>query len=234
MKIFRISRGSGGSQTVSLATRFPLCATSHGTNIALKAFMIAPAVFILSGWSASAQSTTYKYTGNPFNTINTGGGLSGYYTTTDYISGTITLSSPLSAYAGGWVDVSSSVTAISFTDGVSNDSLSVCAGGLPPTSCYVQFYTGGGRIFGWTFQIEPNSNSVIGSYNFGGTRPTDYAAVGTTCCSEQAETIGNPGVWTQPCPVNGPCILAPSDGASPKSQFVALSGTGTAGDTLAV
>ncbi len=36
------------------------------------------------------------------------------------------------------------------------------------------------------------------------------------------------------CPVGSPCIIAPSDGASPQSQFVAISGTGTPGDNLDV
>jgi probable HAF family extracellular repeat protein len=37
-----------------------------------------------------------------------------------------------------------------------------------------------------------------------------------------------------PCQSGAPCIVSPSDGASPQSQFVALAGTGTAGDTLDV
>jgi len=36
------------------------------------------------------------------------------------------------------------------------------------------------------------------------------------------------------CSTNGPCITSPSDGVSPQSQFVSLSGTGTAGATLNV
>jgi hypothetical protein len=51
--------------------------------------------------------------------------------------------------------------------------------------------------------------------------------------SDAAFTIEFPQM-TPGCQVNSPCIVTPSDGASPKSQFVALSGTGTAGHKLNV
>jgi YVTN family beta-propeller protein len=58
---------------------------------------------------------------------------------------------------------------------------------------------------------------------------TDTIVVGTTPIAF--------GIFIQPgpsCLVAHPCIVKPSDGASPLSQFVALSGTGSPGDVLDV
>jgi hypothetical protein len=65
---FRMSRGGGGSQTVSMmVASFTRCAPCATRQAALRGLVLAPAIFALYGWSAAAQTTTtYTYTGNPF------------------------------------------------------------------------------------------------------------------------------------------------------------------------
>lgn len=85
----------------------------------------------------------------------------------------------------------------------------------------------------WT---NPNSSLTSWFYGYGccgaptGWYELNYSGVGLDLGAEHAfQLLGGCGPSG-----SGPCILTPPDGSTPKSQFVALTGSGTPNDTLDV
>jgi len=101
-----------------------------------------------------------------------------------------------------------------------------------------------GQELGSTLLVNDDGPMVGGSYEqlFTGT----FASPTLEIFSNPQQLMATPADYGSPlynegflltattCSGNAPCINSPSDGASPQSQFVALSGTGTPGDSLNV
>ncbi|HEY1471916.1 MAG TPA: hypothetical protein VGF61_22950 [Candidatus Acidoferrum sp.] len=147
-----------------------------------KAARLALAVGLLTAASVQAVPTTYSYTGRPFTSV------SGPYTTSDFVSGTVTFASPL---GDNFPFGSVSPTAFSFSDGtqtITNAGASVLAS---------SFGTGpAGQITRWTFVIQTQ---------FGGGITTSNPPLGVS--GDQGRNLfgggnasnnGTPGSWTSP------------------------------------
>ncbi len=100
-------------------------------------------------------------------------------------------------------------------------SQSVTAGGIASgvTSSDTMTYLGATFSYAMSFSTEDLSfaGSVVGCSG--------------ACTASEFSTIR---LTLIPCQGIGPCITSPANNASPQSQFAAISGTGTAGDTLNV
>ena len=166
-------------------------------------------LFVLASASlAHASSITYNYTGNPFTSVN------GVYTTSDSVSGSFTLSSPLGVNLsfgdnpGGCGNcagnVSSLVTGYSFSDGVNTwDPTNTATSGLYTG----EFYIGTnavGNITSWSVVLR----GISGPFQF----DPDYAEIATCgfpgCSEDQAQflptantsasaSVMNPGTWSE-------------------------------------
>jgi hypothetical protein len=141
--------------------------------------------------SVQAVPTTYQYTGNPFTSVN------GPYTTSDFVSGMLSLASPLAANMPF-----TAVTPIhfSFSDGVQTIT------DLTATSILFLFATGPtGQITRWTVSaIMPNGG--INTFNF--TDPS--AEVGDFAFTETppgaASIRDTPGTWVLSAPDVGSSV----------------------------
>ena len=125
---------------------------------------------------------------------------------------------------------------ITFPQSVSVSSVTVMGGGdynSGGQSAVLRLLDQNRNVLGSLSTSGLNSQTCMNTYTL-----TVTNASGTTFFIDEFDysTDERPRlrIAVQTCPVNGPCITAPSDGASPQSEFVALSGTGTPGDSLAV
>jgi hypothetical protein len=120
---------------------------------AIRCSLMFTAVAALSlAYPASVQAvpTTYQYTGNPF-TIATGP-----YTTSDFVSGMVTLAGPLPPNFLGFV----TPTAFTFSDGVQTIT------NLTSILVFFAFGTGPtGRIYYWEAEVVTADNSSISTWD---------------------------------------------------------------------
>jgi len=205
---------------------------------------VSISLIAFSGLLASAQ-VTYTYKGEPF-TIFTGTYSCQNGIGECAVSGTLTLAAPLPANLDLSPDgppYSFTPSSYSFTDGVNvlnqNNTSPSCGYACSQPAFNVYATDANSLPTVWNFQIQTGGfcpritiapasppNGYDNAYTYDGSCGlTGYAATAP----------GVAGTWTiSSCPVSAPCIMTPSSGASPQSQFVALSGTGTAGDKLDV
>jgi hypothetical protein len=148
-----------------------------------KILLALTAVAMLSvGYPASVQAvpTTYQYTGNPFTTVTAP------YTTSDFVSGMLTLAGPLAPNLP-LTDVTP--TAFTFSDGVQTMTNLNAAGFL------FQFATdGSGDITQWIIRViglsgaEIQTNEPIGGFAFDEGTTELGAGMGANA--------GTPGTWS--------------------------------------
>jgi len=141
---------------------------------------VALAVGFLTAASVQAVPTTYQYTGNPFTRVNPP------YTTSDFVTGTITLATPLGPNFNGDV----SPIAYSFSDGVQTIT-------TLPFPALFQFATGPtGNITQWLVAIRRTPGSFIDTRSdpepFSGV--FDVGLFGGAVGSNN----GPPGAWSVP------------------------------------
>lgn len=171
---------------------------------------------------------TYTYTANNFNYFICGSsGCGNGLSSANHITASFTLGGALPPGLA-LSDISGQALNWSMNDG--NRTLGSSTGN---TLYWLSVATdNSGRIVSWFMNgMTPDALYQIQTFNAiynGSLLRQDYS---TQFEHGTAYTNNNPGTWSGGCQV---CITSPSDGASPRSQFVALSGTGTAGDTLSV
>jgi hypothetical protein len=86
-----------------------------------------------------------------------------------------------------------------------------------------------------SFADFPNGFTLVGSSGTVVSSSDGYLFLGVNDFDNTWDNVGSyAAVITDSCPASGPCIKYPSDGATPQSQFIALSGTGTAVHALNV
>ena len=144
-----------------------------------KSAVLALAVGFLTAASVQAVPITYQYTGNPFtNTVEP-------YTTSDFVTGTLTLAGPLAANTPF-----SDVAPISFrfSDGVQRIS---DMNALPVLTAF-QVATGPtGAIVGWSINVHGHRGAIIThNYDRGTTDSAGRWGVGV------GFNVRRPGVWT--------------------------------------
>jgi hypothetical protein len=121
-------------------------------------YLGAAALLMFAAWSITSANAavTYTYTGNPFTTLVTDGPTSPpqLYTTTDFVSGSFVLPSPLAANLNdGFV----SPTSFHFSDGVQTISDS----NVFPLSRVFEFSTdASGKIVAWTVNLGSITPSI--------------------------------------------------------------------------
>lgn len=124
-----------------------------------------------------ASSVTYTYTGNDFETVIAP------YTTSDFVSGSFTLTSPL---ADNMAESAITPASYSFTDGVQTFSSAA-----PPAE--VTFDVGtdaSGNIDTWVIELNsgPPSDDVVATSS----NSSDFGELGLFALGEN---IGDPGTW---------------------------------------
>jgi hypothetical protein len=149
--------------------------SSSGISIAIGS-VIALAVMVLG--VANAHATTYVYTGNSFTSATLP------YTTSDKVTGNITLSVPLNAGMPE-TDETANVTAFSFTDGV--QTITNLTVGVSLYSADFQTNLMGG-ISSWDIQINLGNNEIL-------TQAAEDLGYINFSYSGEGSNSGNPGSW---------------------------------------
>jgi hypothetical protein len=123
-----------------------------------KSAALALAVVVLSVTAVQALPTTYVYTGNPFTFV------SGPYTTSDFVSGMVTLAGPL---APDTISFNVTPLAFSFSDGVQTITNQNASGSL-----FIFTTDGAGMIIQWIAELQliptPLQNLIGTAGNPGG------------------------------------------------------------------
>jgi|SRR6185437_15835460 len=133
--------------------------------------------------------TIYSYAGNDFTTIIRGTA----FTTSDFISGSFTVASPLAGNLPIQA-LTSSVLSFSFSDGISTIDSTQTLWSVPLFDVATD---AGGNITGWDIDLmnskDGNFLSEILTRNFGGAGDLG----GTASAVDLAENRSAPGTWTQ-------------------------------------
>ena len=144
-----------------------------------KILLALTAVVALSvAYAASVQAATYQYTGNPFTTANAP------YTTSDFVSGMLTLASP---FAPNMPLTFVTPTAFTFSDGVQTLT-NLTSGGV-----LFQFATGPtGAITQWNIGIKVTGGGI------GTTDATGFTTrdTGATSATSFGSNNSSPGTWS--------------------------------------
>lgn len=136
--------------------------------------------------SANAAQVIYGYTGNNFTSVFASG-----YTTSDKITGTITLSSALPDSLTILTDETALVTSYSFSDGVTAFTNPCCDTG---NQTIFEFMTdASGNITNWIVTLETNDNHTGDLTTEGGVSAFDQSLVGGVL---GGDNTGSPGVWS--------------------------------------
>ena len=174
--------------------------------------LLVVSICLLSGQAASAN-TVYTYTGNPYTDVLDGPSIPGSYSTTMFISGTVTLSGALGSNLSYYNISSGDIAAYSFDDGrgdvLTQDNSTINMGAI-----YTDSH---GTITQWSLRIGttlgPNKGDM--SYSIESNNIPYYSnnidKAGITLCVESgsgsycpaatyefAENFGSPGTWTSP------------------------------------
>ena len=152
-------------------------------NTAPKFLFVLTAVAAFSivySTSVQAVPTTYQYTGNPFTFVE------GAYTTSDFVSGMVTLAGPL---APNIPLTSVSPIAFTFSDGVQTFT------NLTPSVDFsFAFATGPtGAITLWNVAVETSAQSNLLTIRDGFEEPNDS---GQISFNDRGFNISAPGQWT--------------------------------------
>jgi hypothetical protein len=152
-------------------------------KLAAAAVIAQAALFAVS--PASAQ-VVYKYTGNNFTNVFAPG-----YTTSDKITGTLTLSSALPDSLSILTNEAGLVTSYSFSDGVNSFVSPCCDTG---NQTVFDFTTdSSGNITGWTVTLETDDNLTGDMTTQSGVSAFDQSLTGGVL---GGSNDGSPGVWT--------------------------------------
>lgn len=147
------------------------------------AALFAQAALIATS-SANAQAV-YTYTGNDFQSVLAPG-----YSTSDKITGTLTLSSALPDSLTTLTDETALVTSYSFSDGVTTFDSGCCESG---SQTIFQFMTDAtGAITGWVVTLETNDDHTGDLTTEGGATSFDQSLVDGV---KGGRNDGEPGVW---------------------------------------
>lgn len=142
-------------------------------------------VAALTASAASAQ-TVYNYTGNNFTSVFAPG-----YTTSDKITGTLTLSGPLPDSLSILTNETALVTSYSFTDGVNSFGPGCCDSG---NQTIFEFMTdASGNITNWIVTLETDDNHTGDLTTEGGATAFDQSLVGGVL---GGSNDGSPGTWS--------------------------------------
>jgi hypothetical protein len=134
---------------------------------------------------ASAQAV-YVYTGNNFTNVFAPG-----YTTSNKITGTLTLSSALPSSLTTLTNEVALVTSYSFSDGVNTFTSPCCDAG---SQTVFDFTTdASGNILTWDVTLETNDNHTGDLTTEGGVNSFDQSLVGGVL---GGSNDGSPGVWS--------------------------------------
>ncbi len=148
----------------------------------LPAVLVTACAAILAAAPARA-AVVYNYNGNDFTSVFAPG-----YTTSDKITGTLTLSSALPASLSTLTDETALVTAYSFSDGVNTFTTGCCGTG---NQTIFEFMTdASGAITSWVVTLETNDNhtgDLTTELTF------DQSLVGGVLGGSNEES---PGVWS--------------------------------------
>ena len=124
--------------------------------------------------------TTYQYTGNPFTNVE------GAYTTSDFVSGTVTLAGPL---APNMALTSVSPTAFTFSDG-----MQTFTNLTPSVDFSFAFATGPtGAITLWNVNVDTSAQSNLLTVRDGSNDPQDS---GQISFNDRGWNSSAPGQWT--------------------------------------
>jgi hypothetical protein len=146
------------------------------------ALMAQAAMFAAAPANASVVLT---YTGNNFTSVFAPG-----YTTSDKITGTLTLSSALPDSLTTLTDETALVIAYSFSDGVTTFSTGCCDTG---NQTIFEFTTdASGNILDWIVTLETDDNHTGDLTTEGGASPFDQSLTNGELGGSNA---GMPGVW---------------------------------------
>lgn len=136
--------------------------------------------------TVNAASTTYTYTGNNFNSVK------GPYTTSDSVSGSITLADALASNLAGFTTVSP--TSFSFSDGINTVTNTTANVG----SLFAFKTDALGNIFQW--QVSVYTGSVftfsIATVNAPGLYGLDDHVFVNSGNTAYGQILNNPGTWT--------------------------------------
>ena len=136
----------------------------------LLAFAIQPA----------KADTVYTYTGKPFTIV------SAPYATTDFVSGTLTLATPLAPNLP-LSDVTG-IDSLSLSDGVQTLSFAMS----PPLESIKVSTDASGKITGWYVFLGLSATHYISTQD----TPIITADAGSLSSTQQADNDMTPGVWT--------------------------------------
>ena len=157
--------------------------------------MFTAVAALLVAYPASVQAvpTTYQYTGNPFTFVF------GAYTTSDFVSGMVTLASPLAA---NMPLTAVTPLAFSFSDGVQTIT-------GPSTLSFSFFFAtdGDGTIIRWNFAVSTTQGLIQSKRSFFGSRPVDVGRMGPFSAGKFGLRDFAPGSWTT-------TVTAPDAGSS--------------------
>ena len=153
----------------------------------IAAMLIAQGVVFAAG-SAEAN-VIYTYTGNDFTHVS---GLVPGYTTSDKITGTLTLSSALPGGLAILTNEVGLVVSYSFTDGVNTLATGCCETGNQTVFDFIT--NAGGTITGWDFHLETDDNHALNleTLDAGGVS-LDQVLVGGV---DGGDNQNNPGLWS--------------------------------------
>lgn len=154
------------------------------TKFAAAAVIAQAAIF--AAFPANAAQTIYDYTGNNFTSVFAPG-----YTTSDKITGTITLSSALPDSLSTLTDETALVTSYSFSDGVNTFAAGCCDTG---SQTIFEFITdASGNITNWVVTLETDDNHTGDLTTEGGTSAFDLSLTDAVL---GGRNDGSPGVWS--------------------------------------
>jgi hypothetical protein len=136
--------------------------------------------------SSAGAAVVYSYTGNNFTNVFAPG-----YTTSDKITGTLTLSSALPASLSILTNEAALVLSYDFSDGVHSYTSPCCDSGSQTT---FDFSTdAGGHITNWDVTLETDDNHTGDLTTIGGASGLDQSLRGGVL---GGDNVGIPGVWS--------------------------------------
>jgi hypothetical protein len=161
---------------------------SHKLSFAVRPARILVALACILIWGAGVHAqTTLCYKGNDFSSA------SGNFTTSDAISGCVTLTSTVGQNSTG--NYTGDISSFHFTDGAQTFT------NLNSTLDLLDFTTKAGAITGWDLLDTSTSGGLVGSFNNGGFS----IDLGQSMCHwGSGFTLGNPGVWAAGDPAASP------------------------------
>jgi hypothetical protein len=134
----------------------------------------------------------YQYTGNPFTAVVAP------YTTSDFVSVSLTLAQPLSAGFSG----SPEIMNLTMSDGVQTLTSSSNTNDCPQTMCFELLVGGGGKIIGWSIFLGTYFSGGDGSISTVYGVPVQLFAdsAGFGFSGGSGSNSNSPGTWVEIVP----------------------------------